>query len=94
MGGVVQDHTEFIALLSEIVKKAVAEAMRGCEPRGRARLSFSEKEAADLLGVKPYVLRDARRRGEVKATKIGRKVAYTPRQLESYLDRENEGDLR
>jgi hypothetical protein len=84
----VENNAEFVALMSDIVKRAVAEAMRDCGQRETTRLSYSEKEAADLLGVKPYVLRDARRRGEVKATKVGRKVAYTTRQLENYLARE------
>jgi Helix-turn-helix domain len=40
------------------------------------RLAVSEAEAARLLGIAPHVLRDARRRGEVTAGKIGKTYVY------------------
>ena len=50
-----------------------------------SRMAHSEPEAAALLGVDRHVLRDARRRGEIKSTKVGGRIAYTPKQLEDYL---------
>ena len=51
-----------------LVQLAVAEAF-DCMEAERAKLSgrlaFTEPEAAALLGVKSYVLRDCRRRGEL-----------------------------
>jgi len=53
------------------------------------RLSFSEAEAADLLGCERHTLRDARLRGEIKASKVGKRIFYRRETLEKFLlDRE------
>jgi hypothetical protein len=63
---------------------AQAEAARATLPEGR--LCFSEEEAAALLGVGTHVLRDERRRGRIKASRIvGRRVRYLHRDLMDYL---------
>ena len=43
------------------------------------RLAFTEPEAAALLGVKPHVLRDCRRRGELQGAKVGSRNPLYPR---------------
>lgn len=49
------------------------------------KLAFSEPEAAALLGVRPHVLRDARLRGEIPASRVGRRIRYERDELLRYL---------
>lgn len=45
------------------------------------RIAYPENEAAKLLGVKGHVLRDARLRKEINASKIGRGFSYSREDL-------------
>ena len=45
------------------------------------RLAYTEPEAAALLGIRPYVLRDCRLRGEIAGSKIGKRIFYSRDQL-------------
>ena len=79
--------------LRPLVNLAVAEALERMESERaklNGRLAFTEPEAAVLLGVKPYVLRDCRRRGEIEGAKVGSKVVYTRADLLTFLDRQKE----
>ncbi len=79
--------------LRPLVHLAVAEALdRMEEERAKfnGRLAFTEQEAAVLLGVKPHVLRDCRRRGELQGAKVGSKIVYTRTDLLDFLDRQKE----
>lgn len=79
------------AALKPLVHLAVAEALDRMEAERAklsGRLAFTEAEAATLLGVKPYVLRDCRRRGELHAAKVGSKIVYTRADLLEFLDRQ------
>ena len=79
--------------LRPLVHLAVAEALdRMEEERAKfnGRLAFTEQEAAVLLGVKPHVLRDCRRRGELQGAKVGSKIVYTRADLLDFLDRQKE----
>jgi hypothetical protein len=50
------------------------------------RLAYGEAEAARLLGLEPYVLRDERLRERITASSIvGRRIRYTKRDLLDYL---------
>lgn len=54
----------------------------GCVPGWPiGRVALNEFEAADCVGVKAHVLRDARLRLKLSHTLVGRTVAYTPTQL-------------
>lgn len=65
------------SLVREAVADAVARAARPC---------YTEAEAAALLGVGPHVLRDERLRGRIGCSRIaGRRVRYTPADLDAYL---------
>jgi hypothetical protein len=55
------------------------------------RLAFTEPEAAALLGVKPYVLRDCRLRGEVEGSKIGKRIMYSREELMKLLAANRKG---
>jgi len=79
--------------LRPLVNLAVAEALdRMEEERARfnGRLAYTEPEAAVLLGVKPHVLRDCRRRGELRGAKVGSKIVYTRSDLVAFLERQKE----
>ena len=49
------------------------------------RIGFTEPEAAALLGIRPHVLADARRRGEIRATLIGKRFIYSRDTLLAFL---------
>ena len=79
--------------LRPLVHLAVAEALDRMEAeraKFNGRLAFTEPEAAVLLGVKPHVLRDCRRRGELQGAKVGSKIVYTRADLLDFLDRQKE----
>lgn len=79
--------------LRPIVHLAVTEALDHLEAeraKFQGRLSFTEPEAAVLLGVKPHVLRDCRRRGELQGSKVGSKIVYTRADLLGFLEKQKE----
>ena len=78
---------EIEKLIDSAVSKAFAAALDINPDLASNRLAYSEMEAASLLGVKHHVLRDARIRGEVSATRVGGRHAYTRDELISYLER-------
>ena len=73
-----------------LVKLAVAEALDHLETERaklNGRIAYTEPEAAALLGVRPHVLRDCRRRGEIEGAKVGSKIVYTRDDLLEFLER-------
>ncbi len=79
--------------LRPLVHLAVAEVIERMEAdraKLSGRLAFTEAEAAALLGVKPYVLRDCRRRGELHGAKVGSKIVYTRTDLVEFLERQKD----
>ena len=77
--------------LRPLVQLAVAEALDRLEAeraKFSGRLAYTEPEAAVLLSVKPHVLRDCRRRGELQGARIGSKIVYTRSDLLAFLDRQ------
>jgi len=77
------DSAAFRAVIDDAITATLQriEAQRGQD----GRLGYTEAEAAALLGVRPYVLRDARLRGEVHARKIGKRYIYPRAELLRYL---------
>lgn len=77
--------------LRPLVETVVAETLAAFETTGATlssgRMAYTEAEAAQLLGVKRHVLRDARIRSEIVATRIGGRIGYEPAQLRAYLIR-------
>lgn len=77
--------------LRPVVEAVVAETLATLQAADAAigghRLAYLEREAAELLGVRPHTLRDARLRGEIVGTKIGGRIAYERSELLSYLQR-------
>lgn len=68
------------------VVRTVMNEIRVDEAKLGDRIGYSESEAASLLGVARHVLADARRRGEIKAKKVGKEFRYLRSQLVAYLE--------
>lgn len=70
-----------------IVERVVARLEREREALGD-RVAFSEAEAAQLIGLEQHQLRDERRRGRIKASRIvNRSIRYLRSDLLDYLMR-------
>jgi len=80
--------------LRPLIEKVVAETLAKIEfdrMKLGDRIAFTEPEAAALLGVRPHVLRDARLRGEIAASKAGKRLLYTRDALLRFLSRNASG---
>ena len=77
--------------LRPVIEAAVAETMARIAADSANmgdKLAFDEQEAARLLGIEPHVLRDARLRGCISASRItGRRIRYARTDLLEYLQR-------
>ncbi len=76
------------AELREFVKVVIGETLDRLAGERNAmsdRMAFNEPEAAQLIGVPRHVLRDARRRGEITASRVGKRCVYKRGNLEKYL---------
>jgi hypothetical protein len=80
------DDDDLEPLVEQVVAR-VLEQRTGNDAKLGTRLAFTEPEAAALLGMKPYVLRDARLRGETIGSRIGKKVYYSRDELLKLLAR-------
>lgn len=77
-------------VLRPIVEEVVAEVLTAIDAdstKQDRRLGYPEREAAALLGVEAHVLRDARLRGEIEASLVGRRIVYTPEAIKEFLQR-------
>jgi hypothetical protein len=73
------DLEAFKPLVAEVVRTVLAELKRA---NGSSRLAYTEAEAAALLGVPRHSLRDCRLRGEIHATKVGKRLIYARSELQ------------
>ena len=74
--------------LRPLVQLVVAEAMAKVEAERAkldGRLAYTEPEAAALLGIPRHSLRDCRLRGEVTASRIGKRIVYSREALSEFL---------
>lgn len=80
---------EDVAGLRPLIDAAVRSTLAAIESNAskldKARLSFSEAEAAELLGCERHNLRDCRRRGEIVGKKIGKRIYYSRSTLLAFL---------
>ena len=79
------EDTELQPMIEQVVAATVARLEDEKAKLGDRRLAYTEPEAAGLLGVKPYVLRDCRLRGEIKASRVGNKNVYERGELLRFL---------
>ena len=71
-------------LIEQVVHATIAQFHSDHAMLGN-RLAFPEAEAAALLGIRPHVLRDARLRGELAGSRVGKKVIYERDELLRFL---------
>ena len=50
-----------------------------------SQIAFSEKEAAELIGVTRHALSQARRQGRIQAGQVGKGYVYTRQQLLEFV---------
>jgi hypothetical protein len=77
--------------LVEIVVGEVLERTQSDQAGLDGRLSFTEAEAAALLGIPSHTLRDLRLAGYVTASKLGRRVVYSREELLRLLEQKRMG---
>src|SRR5688572_12063481 len=81
------DPTALRQLIVEVVETTLARLEQAHQYLPE-RLAFSEAEAAQLVGLQPWQLRDERRRGRIAASQIvGRQIRYRREDLVGYLMR-------
>ena len=71
-----------------LIEQVVTETMRRLEAERvklSGRLAYPEAEAAALIGVERHVLRDARLRREIEASRVGKRIVYTRDELLRFL---------
>ena len=79
------DQDDLRPLVQAIVDETI-EALEQAEAKLPAnRLAYPEPEAAALLGVATHALRDARLRGEINATRLGKRMLYQRTELLTFL---------
>lgn len=81
------DPTEFYrTLIRETVLETLA-AQAARQQQAPAITALTENEAAKRLGMTPDQLRSERRLGRISFARCGRKVRYSPDDLQRYLDK-------
>lgn len=73
--------------IAERVYERISRHLASAERIGGDKLTFSEAEAAELLGVPRHVLKAARERGEISPAKIGKGYRYSRELLVAYANR-------
>jgi hypothetical protein len=73
-------------LIAEVVREVLAQLKDAEAALPPDKLAFTEAEAARLLGLNPWQLRDERRRGRITASAIvGNRIRYSRADLLAYL---------
>lgn len=80
------DSSDLRPLITEIVAEVRAQDDAD-QAKVNGRLAYRECEAAALLGVASHTVRDARRRGELTGSKVGKYIVYTRDELLELLRR-------
>lgn len=74
--------------LRPLIEQVVTETLNRFEAERaklRGRLDYTEAEAAALMGVERHVLRDARLRGEIEGSRVGKQTVYTPDEINRFF---------
>ena len=80
------EESELRPLVERVVEQTVTRLMAE-HAQANGRIAFTEAEAATLVGVPRHSLRDARLRGEINASRIGRRIIYSREELLAYVGR-------
>jgi len=74
------DDDELTPLIERVVARVLDER-EAIDVKLGKRVAYPEPEAAAMFGMKPHVLRDARLRGEVIGSRIGKRIFYSREEL-------------
>ncbi|MCH8042804.1 MAG: helix-turn-helix domain-containing protein [Planctomycetes bacterium] len=74
--------------LVEMIVAATLERLEAQRQKLSGKLAYPAPEAAALLGVRPHVLRDARLRGEITGSRVGKRILYAHDELLAFLRRQ------
>ena len=73
------------AVAAEVLEQLDAE-----RTKLNGHLAFSERQAAELVGIPTHSLRDLRLRGEIHGSRLGRRIVYRRDELMKLLERTEE----
>jgi len=79
------DADDMRPLIAAVVQEVLAQRQADQSRLGDDRLTYTEPEAAALIGVAPHVLRDCRQRGEVRAVRIGKRFCYNRAEILRFI---------
>jgi hypothetical protein len=79
--------TEWEPVIRQVIT-AVLDELRADEAKVDGRIGYTEPEAAALLGIERHALRDCRLRGEIEASKVGKRIVYERHELMAFLRRQ------
>ena len=79
------DNDNLRPLIQSVVTETLAAAEQAQAKLPEERLAYTESEAAALIGIASHVLRDARLRGEIVGTKVGKRIVYEQDELIKFL---------
>lgn len=82
------DPDELRPLVQAVVEEVLASIGTDEARLPSGRLGYPEAEAAALLGLKPHVLRDARLRGEITGSLLGKRYVYSRDDLLAWMRRQ------
>jgi hypothetical protein len=72
-------------IIAAVVSDVLAE-LRTDQAKLNGRIGYTESEAAAAIGVQRHVLRDARLRGEIAASRVGKRIVYQTTDLLKFLE--------
>jgi hypothetical protein len=81
----VADIIELRPVIAEVVRATLAQIDQD-RHKMDGRLGFGESEAAELLGLPRHSLRDLRLSGQVKGSRLGKRIIYQRAELEKLLE--------
>lgn len=71
--------------LREVINEEVAKALEADHAKKRLPKQYSRQEVCKMLGISMPTLWAKTKCGELKATKIGRRVVYDEREIQRFL---------
>jgi hypothetical protein len=78
------DLRELQPVIAAIVRETL-EQVSAADKKLNGRLAYTEPEAAQLLGIERHNLRDARLRGELMGSRVGKRILYSTDELRRFL---------
>jgi hypothetical protein len=78
------DEADLRPVIQQIVASTLIQ-IQSDEAKLGDRLAYTEPQAAAILSIKPHVLRDARLRGEIFGSRVGKRILYERDELLRFL---------